>query len=316
MFPFPSQTFPYRQRRDLARAAQLQQLSRQHSAPAASVFSSMYGPPPGSFWPGGMMRPYTAATPALAAPFGVPFASPTPFDPLAHLFDDRPSPVRSPSVSSVSSFRQRPRSPPPQTPVTPSRQYRRSPPRRFSRSTSHNNAWPQAARSLHDALKAALDFSTTFEGMFEEDVRRISLYCDPALIPHLWTAMVDWDGVVPSERVDNPDARPRADSVVFRKYAQRVLETKEDFEAAGFPGVGYSLDGNAKLAPEDVRTTMEKLGVSLRAIEGLFGAVRREKGRFVSLVKELNSAHGMIVEMKELWEAKKDGQRFDDRFQR
>nr|OQO16389.1 hypothetical protein B0A51_15815 [Rachicladosporium sp. CCFEE 5018] len=317
MFPFPAQTFPYRQRRDLAHAAQLQQLSRQNSAPAANILNSMYGPPPGAFWPAGLMRPYNATAPVLASPFAAPYTTPTPFDPLAQLFDDRPTPVRSPSVSSVSSFRQRRRSPPPQTPVTSSRAYRRSPPRRFSRSTSLNNAWPQAARSLHDSLKAAVDYTATFETVFEDDVRRILLYCDPALIPHLWTAIIDWDGVVPSERKQNPDARPRPDGVVFRKYAQRILEVKEDFEAAGFPSLLSRVgDGEAKLAPEDVRTTMEKLGVSLRAIESLLVAVRRDRSRFVALVRELSSAHGLISELKELWEAKKDSLRFDERFRR
>ena len=61
----------------------------------------------------------------------------------------------------------------------------------------------------------------------------------------------------------------------------------------------YDVEG--KLSPQDVLTTVQKLSISLQAIEGLLEAVRGEKKRHQALVKELRSACALLNDLQDLW---------------
>lgn len=161
-------------------------------------------------------------------------------------------------------------------------------------------SFAKAARTLFDALDPALDFNKEFERTFEIDVGPIFAYVDPKIIEHLWRAKIEWDGVDKWPR-HNPGAAPRPDMPCYSDHAARLLDAMETWQERGHLNTRAIYDGNGKLSPQDVLTTVQKLNISLQAIEGLLEAVRMDQKRHKALVRELHSAHALLMDLQELW---------------
>lgn len=271
MFSNDPSHMPIRARRDLQRAAQMRAMISNSNRPG-----SQYGLDPLNRRAGlGHRNSFNGRSGSFPPPY---YGLGSPFTPSsAYTAPFSPS-LRSPTPASTSSG------------YRPGR----------SRSGRVLATFAKAARTLYDALDPAMTFNLHFEGDFASEVGPLHAYIEPKLIEHLWRAKVEWDGVDKWTQYTE-GARPRADCLTFGDHAARLLDAMDTWRENGHisPRDTYELDG--KMSPQDVMTTVQKLDISLQAIEGLLEAVRMDRKRHQALVKELRSAHALLGDLQELW---------------
>lgn len=172
--------------------------------------------------------------------------------------------------------------------------------RRRARSPGSYTSFAKAARALHDALEPALAFSQSFELNFNHETEPLLAYLDPKAIEHLWRAKVEWDGVDRYTQ-HKPGATEVPDASSFGDHAARLLEALDKWRGSERLSSRDVYDVDGKLSPQDVMTAVQKLEISLEAIEGLLEAVRMERKRHQALVRELRSACELLEDLRELW---------------
>lgn len=278
MFGNDPSHIPIRARRDLQRAAHLRAMMSNSNRPAGP-----YGLDP---WDLSTPRPGLGRSNSFSGRSG---SYPTsnyrlgsPFTPPSSAFTTPISPsLRSPSLSTATGAGYNDR-------------------RRAHSPRVGSTSFAKAARALHDALEPALAFNHSFELNFNHETEPLLAYLDLKVIDHLWRAKVEWDGVDRYTQ-HKPGATEVPDAPSFGDHAARLLEALDKWRGSGRLSSRDVCDVDGKLSPQDVMTAVQKLEISLEAIEGLLEAVRTEKKRHQALVKELRSACGLLEDLRELW---------------
>ena len=167
----------------------------------------------------------------------------------------------------------------------------------------------KAARGLYRALDGVLRHIYHLEDTFKEDMRAIP-YADERTRAHLWTLKVEYRGW--NADIDAPpDINDRVE--YFGKHAGRLLDAIEDMRHAEHPSShGWSgeqrADGSYEtVTVEDVRFAMKRLGVSFGAVAELLEVVKVDKQRCVVLARELRSAIDILKGIQQSWEARSKG---------
>ena len=167
----------------------------------------------------------------------------------------------------------------------------------------------KAARSLYHALDGVLRHIYDLEDTFKEDMRAVP-YADERTRAHLWTLKVEYRGW--NADVDAPpDIKDRVD--YFGKHAGRLLDAIEDMRHAEHPS-SHDWSGEQRgdgsyeaVTMEDVRFAMKKLGVSFGAVAELLEGVKVDKQRCVVLARELRSALDILKGIQQTWEVPRSG---------
>lgn len=167
----------------------------------------------------------------------------------------------------------------------------------------------KAARSLYRALDGVLRHIYHLENTFKEDMRAVP-YADERTRAHLWTLKVEYRGW--NADVDAPpDVNDRVD--YFGKHAGRLLDAIEDMRHTEHPsshdwsGEQRGDGGYQAVTMEDVRFATKKLGVSFGAVAELLEGVKVDKQRCVVLARELRSALDILKGIQQSWEVPRDG---------
>lgn len=164
----------------------------------------------------------------------------------------------------------------------------------------------KAARALYRALDGAINQAQRLEGDFESEMG-ILPYADERTRAYLWTLKVEYRGW----NVDPKAPAHIANQVdFFAKYAGNLLDAIEDMRHAEHPS-SHDWEGRRGgyevVTMEDVRFAMKKLGVSFGAVAELLEGVKGDKQRCAVLVKELASAMDILNGIKETWEVPRNG---------
>lgn len=184
-------------------------------------------------------------------------------------------------------------------------------PRRNGTDYNHGPRLPfdKAARSLYRALDGVLRHIYHLEDTFQEDMRAVP-YADDRTRAHLWTLKVEYRGW--NTDVDAPpDINDRVD--YFGKHAGRLLDAIEDMRHAEHPsshnwsGAQWGDASYEGVTMEDLRFAMKKLGVSFGAVAELLEGVKVDKQRCVVLVRELRSAIDILKGIEQTWEVPRNG---------
>lgn len=181
-------------------------------------------------------------------------------------------------------------------------------PRRNGADYNHGPRLPfdKAARALHRALDGAWREAARLEREYDSEMG-ILPYADERTRAHLWTLKVEYRGW----NVDASTPPHLANQVdFFAKYAGNLLDAVEDMRHAEHPSMhdwAGQRGGYEVVTMEDVRFAMKKLGVSFGAVAELLEGVKVEKQRCAVLVKELRSAMDILEGIKETWEVSRNG---------
>ena len=213
---------------------------------------------------------------------------------------------------------------PEQTPETPFQDPYTHPhlPTSYPRRTSYtsNNPNPTrlpfatAARALHRALDGTLRQALRLQQDYDNEMR-ILPYADERTRAHLWTLKVEYRGWN-ADADAPPDIANQVD--FFAKYAECLLDAMEDMRCAERPSgpsgqrdwemVGSGLgrggyEGGGGVTMEDLRLAMKKLGVSFGAVGELLEGVKGDRQRCGVLVRELKCAMEILKGVEEVWES-------------
>lgn len=164
----------------------------------------------------------------------------------------------------------------------------------------------KAARGLYRALEGAIREASRLERDFDNEMRFLP-YADERTRAHLWTLKVEYRGW----NVDPEAPADIANQVdFFAKYAGQLLDVIEDMRHAERPS-SHEREGQRgayeTVAMEDVRFAMKKLGVSFGAVAELLEGIKADKQRFGVLLRELRSASEIMLGIREVWEAPRNG---------
>jgi hypothetical protein len=167
--------------------------------------------------------------------------------------------------------------------------------------------YDKAARALQRALEGALREAQRLEGDFESEMS-ILPYVDERTRAYLWTLKVEYRGW---NVVDVKAPAHIANQVdFFAKYAENLLDAIEDMRHAEHPS-SHDWEGQRGgyevATMEDVRLAMKKLGVGFGAVAELLEGIKVDKQRCAVLVKELISAIDILKDIKETWEVPRNG---------
>lgn len=173
----------------------------------------------------------------------------------------------------------------------------------------------QAARALHRALDGAYRHIDWLEEVFNKEMSTIP-YADERARAYLWTLKVEYRGW--NADVDAPpDINDRVD--YFGKHAGRLLDAIEDMRNAERPSLGQEWRSGSEgrgdggglgyrgVTMEDVRFAMKKLGVSFGAVAELLEGIKVDKQRCAVLIRELRSAIEILKGIEEVWEMPRNG---------
>jgi len=184
-------------------------------------------------------------------------------------------------------------------------------PRRAGADYNNSTRLPfdKAARALYRALDGVLRHVDWLDETFKREMGAVP-YADERTRAHLWTLKVEYRGWN-VEADAPPDINDRVD--YFGKHAGRLLDAIEDMRHAEHPSAHdwsceqRSEGSYAAVTMEDVRFAMKKLGVSFGAVAELLEGVKVDKQRCAVLVRELRSAIDILKGIEQAWEVSRNG---------
>lgn len=176
--------------------------------------------------------------------------------------------------------------------------------------SDHNNStrlpYDKAASALYRALDSAAREASRLEQDFDSEMG-ILPYADERTRAYLWTLKVEYrgwnvDANTPSHIANQVD--------FFAKYAGLLLDAIEDMRHAEHP-LRHDWEGQRGgyevVTMEDVRFAMKKLAVSFGAVAELLEGVKADKQRCAVLIKELRSAMDILKGVEETWKVPRNG---------
>jgi hypothetical protein len=165
----------------------------------------------------------------------------------------------------------------------------------------------QAAAAMYAALVCANQECRRIDQSFRDETGALRAWLPIQCLDSLWTLRLSWDGTPGGEE-------PRGDSnstetVTYDSIVRRFATALAGMRASA-PPVNVRLgheDYARVLGWEVLRSTMRKVRVSLREIEGLMVATRSRRDRMPLLVHETGEAMHLLESVRELWETTGEG---------